>query len=314
MPMFLLEPYAGSVSRHICPQCGFKKVFTRYVNQDTGEHLADQVGRCNREDRCGYHYPPARYYQDHPLAAQGPVQHGASSALHRPLYQPPSFIPDMYFQGSLIHHSNNHLVTFLYGRFPAEEVNRAINNYHLGSSKHWAGSTVFWQVDYHGKVRAGKVMLYDQASGKRIKKPHHHITWVHSLLKLPGYHLEQCFFGEHLLKTAPFKVVGLVESEKTALIASLYFPDVLWLATGGLNNLTLAKCKVLKGRTVILYPDLNAFDKWAQKASCLQSVAKVKVSALLETNATIEERQRGLDLADYLLKSPYKKLLSVSVS
>ena len=70
-------------------------------------------------------------------------------------------------------------------------------------------------------------MLYNPDTGKRIKEPYNHITWVHTLLHKSGFNMKQCFFGEHLLaadKTCP---VALVESEKTALIASYYLPQYL---------------------------------------------------------------------------------------
>jgi hypothetical protein len=43
-------------------------------------------------------------------------------------------------------------------------------------------------------------MLYNANTGKRIKEPFNHATWVHSVLKLPEFNLQQCFFGEHLLQ------------------------------------------------------------------------------------------------------------------
>lgn len=42
-------------------------------------------------------------------------------------------------------------------------------------------------------------MLYNPTTGKRIKEPYNHVTWVHSVLHKEDYNLKQCFFGEHLL-------------------------------------------------------------------------------------------------------------------
>ena len=69
-----------------------------------------------------------------------------------------------------------------------------------GTSRQWNGSTVFWQVDSQGRARAGKVMDYNQDSGRRIKEPENRITWAHSLMQKQGYKIRQCLFGEHLLK------------------------------------------------------------------------------------------------------------------
>ncbi len=113
-------------------------------------------------------------------------------------------------------------------------------------------------------------------------------------------------FGEHLLidKTKP---VAIVESEKTAVIASVYLPQFIWVAVGSLTNLNAEKCSILKGRTVTLFPDLNGFDKWSSKAKELSRLATFTVSDLLERKASEAERKQGFDLADYLIKYDYKE-------
>jgi hypothetical protein len=126
------------------------------------------------------------------------------------------------------------------------------------------------------------------------------------------FELRQCLFGEHLLqdKTKP---VAIVESEKTAIIASVYLPQFVWVAVGSLTNLNAEKCQVLDGRTVALFPDLNGFDdlngfeKWSNKAKELSHLAIFTVSDLLERKATEAERKQGFDLADYLIKFDYRE-------
>lgn len=47
-----------SGKKEICPQCfSFKKTFVRYIDQ-TGELLPEIYGRCDREEKCGYHEKP----------------------------------------------------------------------------------------------------------------------------------------------------------------------------------------------------------------------------------------------------------------
>lgn len=84
---------------------------------------------------------------------------------------------------------------FLCGCLGKENALQLMQHYHLGAFRHWAGATVFWQIDTRGQVRAGKIMLYDPETGKRTKKPFNHIPWVHSLLNRPSYNLRQCLFG-----------------------------------------------------------------------------------------------------------------------
>ena len=83
---YILEPYAGRNSRHTCPQCGEPHEFTRYIDTDTGEILADNVGRCNRIDQCGYHYTPKQYFTGkgiEPPARPTPKPHRKLSELEQ---------------------------------------------------------------------------------------------------------------------------------------------------------------------------------------------------------------------------------------
>ena len=104
--------------------------------------------------------------------------------------------------------------------------------------------------------------------------------------------------------------MGIVESEKTAIVASIYIPEMVWIATGGKYG-----CKwkndasvhtVLSGRNVTLFPDLGAFNEWNEIATSIISAKAVAISDLLEKNATDNERGQGLDLADYLLPLDHK--------
>jgi len=64
---FKLERYhAGGSNRYVCPQCGRKKCFTRYIDVETGEYVAEECGKCNHTASCGYHYPPREFFRDHP--------------------------------------------------------------------------------------------------------------------------------------------------------------------------------------------------------------------------------------------------------
>ena len=97
--------------------------------------------------------------------------------------------------------------------------------------------------------------------------------------------------------------MAIVESEKSALIASAVFPDLIWLAAGNLNGLSLEKCQVLKNRKVTLFPDLGAFEKWSDKAMIIEKECncKINISTLLEDIATPEAKSKGFDIADYII-------------
>lgn len=294
-------------TRFLCPQCErSEKTFTLYIDKETGQSINAIVGRCNREINCGYHYTPKEYFQDNNISIDNPkflnvAKNGKNWQKMRVIEKLVSCIPIEVFKTSLQDHKTNQFVNFLMQHFGINITNEAVSNYFIGSSNKWNGATVFWQIDLSGKIRSGKIMLYNSITGKRIKEPFNHITWIHKTLKIAEFALSQCFFGEHLLidKT---KHVAIVESEKTAIIANIYLPQFIWLAVGSVTNLTIEKCKILKGHSVVLFPDVNCFEKWELIAKELSNSISIHVSDLLERKATNEERKLGLDLADYLLR------------
>lgn len=325
---FTLEKYRTPASRHTCPECGKRREFTRYVDTLGEVEFPAYVGKCNREMNCGYHYTPRQYFKDAGICfdRQGNIQTGSADTPRRRAVSRPqptaapmptaSHIDPAIFRRSLAGYERNNFAKFLRSKFGQETADAALTRYHVGTSRHWqnAGATVFWQVDISGKVRTGKVMLYDLDTGKRDKSEHRKPTWVHALLRLADFHLEQCFFGEHLLGSEPGKAVAVVESEKTAIIASVFFArmNYLWLATGGKNFPPLERWEALRGRRVVLFPDTGQpkgtdtqtpFEQWSAKADELRKAGfQVSVSDLLERRASADERDAGADLADYLLR------------
>ncbi|WP_170227829.1 DUF6371 domain-containing protein [Mucilaginibacter frigoritolerans] len=209
-------------------------------------------------------------------------------------------------------YAHNHFICFLAQLFGWEAALQAAERYNIGSSKHWHGATVFWQVDVNGLVRTGKVMLYNPNTGKRVKQPFNHIAWVHSLMRNVNknlemehpkseFHLKQCFFGEHLLGGDTSAMVGITESEKTAVMASIMMPGFIWLAAGSLHGLDEDKCRVLKNRRVMLFPDVGAHSYWTQCARFLNlkiPSATFTVHDEMERTATDEERENGADMGD----------------
>jgi hypothetical protein len=126
---------------------------------------------------------------------------------------------------TLCRYENNNFALWLRNRVGAEAANEAIRRYRFGTSKHWKGATVFWQIDGEGRIRTGKIMLYDRRTGHRIKvNGQARINWVHTALKLTDFNLKQCLYGEHLL-SGNNKPVAIVESEKTAIISKCFFTE-----------------------------------------------------------------------------------------
>ena len=201
--------------------------------------------------------------------------------------------------------ANNHLISYLKTMIPSSAIDRIITDYRLASTPDQA--IIFLQIDQDNQCHTGKIMQYDPATGHRIKdenKPGR-INWLHSILKRrkqlsPDWQLTQCLFGEHLLPRYPDKTVALVESEKTAIICAALMPQYLWLATGGKSQFN-DRLRVLKDRKIIAFPDIDAYHDWLRRTADFPHL-DLKVSDLLEKNATPEARAAHIDLADWLIE------------
>ncbi|MCB9341956.1 MAG: hypothetical protein H6577_27830 [Lewinellaceae bacterium] len=174
----------------------------------------------------------------------------------RPETPPPplkdlSFIPPETLRQSLTAYDRNNFVKWLHSLFDADLVTNLVECFNVGTSKHWNGATVFWQVDTDLKVRQAKVMLYNPTTGKRLKEdsePDKGKGKVYfagkSILRQKGIEapeLRQCFFGEHQLSRETGQILAIAESEKTAILMTAFArlgiaPKYTWLATGGKNG------------------------------------------------------------------------------
>ena len=164
------------------------------------------------------------------------------------------------------------------------------------------GRTVFPYVSREGYTVDGKVMRYDD-SGHRCREGGMNVTWLHAMEGLTPS-VPMCLFGEELMATAPFAPVGLVESEKTALIATLWESRCVWLATGGKGNFSARTLHVLAGRTVFVYPDADAVGDWLAEAYRLGPELDISFrlpAAYIRRISTAEAREAKWDLADLIV-------------
>lgn len=304
-------------TRHTCPQCGHKKEFTLYVDE-RNIPIDESCGRCNRE-RCGYHLTPSEYFKEHPTSDR-------MSFSTWKQFEPVKVVSVSYLPFSLLatdaHRSQNNLFRFMAKEFGEAESNRVFNAYRVGTSRHWRNndglSTTFPQVDDKNRLCQLKVMAYNPDTGKRMKKQDQAELWNDkaqkyftdtrpmdkiwfagkTLLRNYEANLQQTFFGCHLIKDA--SRVGIVESEKSALICSILMPEITWIATGGCNGCKWTERVVfqpLVGKRVVLYPDSGMFAKWQEKTVILRSNG-VDVTV----SRTCEGLPNNWDVADVLLR------------
>ena len=228
------------------------------------------------------------------------------------------------------------------GYMTREQMQEAVARYRLGCSR--SGGVIFWQIDTLEQTCDGKIMYYRPDCHRDHQC---HPQWVSNLLKrqflgrfpemapwMPETH--HCLFGTHLLATHPHPLpvwrgvvsphaeysidsppsqggarggspIAVVEAEKTAVILSAHYPQYLWLAAGGLTELTAQKLFPLRHHRIVLFPDTDtdqtAYKRWytiAQEARRLYDL-DIHVSSLLERRATAAQKQAKIDLVDYCL-------------
>lgn len=185
------------------------------------------------------------------------------------------------------------------GWLSEEQMRHAAERYRLGKSR--SGKTIYWMVDEMGIVRDGH--LAD--------------TWVSSLLKareprlLQSWHPRHCFFGLHLLTVCVDKPICVVESEASAVILSELFPESIWMAYAYPANMTVDLLEPLQDCPVTIYPQTDphmeiylSFLDFADTLRRVYPSIDISIERILEDNATDEQKQRNIDLVDFLFESP----------
>lgn len=198
----------------------------------------------------------------------------------------------------------NAFIDFLVYHFDLADVLKVANYYMLRT---YRCACVFPQIDGLGRLRTGKVIPY-KPDGHRDKSKG--CNWLHALYmrkqgKEPAdFHLKQCLFGEHLLAARPGATVALCESEKTAILGSLAFPNMLWVSVGGEMCLTAERVAPLQGRRVVIFPDADAVDVWKEKASEIPALR----GALFSNWAANEPAGSKRDIGDVIIERIRQKI------
>src|ERR1700761_760751 len=157
MNQYQLQPYHGPQSRYHCPECDHRtKTFSRYINIETGEELAPHVGRCDREDKCGYHLKPYNYLREIGYVHRPwTIDHSKKAKRHRPSTvdnrqkATEYYIHSDYVNDSFTNYGHNNFVQYLINRFGLDVADELVSRYRIGTSSYWHGATVFWQLDTH---------------------------------------------------------------------------------------------------------------------------------------------------------------------
>ena len=191
------------------------------------------------------------------------IQISRPTAVYEPTYNYIS--PDIVkrLQGQ-----RNTFIDFLLTLFDKPKVAAAVQRYFIGGDSH--GRTIFPNLDQEGRCVGGAVIPY-LANGHRDKSKG--ASNIHAELRRKDKTLpqqaDQVLFGSHLLRHYPAASVGVVESQKSAVILSIIYPDVVWLATAGMTNFNERLLFPIYDRNVVAYPDVNGVKVWTERAKDL---------------------------------------------
>ena len=198
------------------------------------------------------------------------------------------------------------------GMLTVGQMHHAADRYYLGKTR--SGSAIFWMIDEK---------LYPWEA--RIVRPDSSETWMSTLLKAREPLIEwweplHCLFGLHLLtnpvrnsvnpryRNSALLPVSIVESEQSAVILSELFPESIWMAYVNEMFLDMDLFAPLEGRKVIIYPRTDPtltnylfFEDLASTVRKRYPTIHIKVSTILEDNATDEQKSHCIDLVDLLI-------------
>ena len=120
---------------------------------------------------------------------------------------------------------------------------------------------------------------------------------------------EHCLFGLHQISESEQKPIGIVESERSAVLLSELCPELIWLAYIYGCNLNVNSFEPLQGRKITLFPRtdsvketyLSFLELADQVKRCYKDI-DISVSRFLEDNANDDQKRREIDLLQYLLE------------
>ena len=266
-----------------CPECGRKGVFVPYVDETNKIVDVEKFGRCERINSCGYiRYPDAKSNE---------------WIRKEPIYIPPQpteFVSQEIVEKTFNNFKENVFFQYLIRMFGKETAFELQSLYNIGTSK--TGGTIFWQQDRKNRFRTGKVIYY-KPDGHRDKDK---FSWfVHKKIR-EDFNFQQCFFGLHLVSAE--KPIALCESEKTAVIMSVYEPEFTWIASGGSEMLSDIR-KAELPRLDKVFADNGQFEKWAKATRNFEGrQMDVTVDQAVESGL-IEKGSDILDLYQIKLKN-----------
>lgn len=291
MSRYVFKPYATN-SKVDCPHCGGKKCFTLYIDTEkNNESLDTEFGRCDRENSCGY------------LKTPGQIGGGQYKSEDINII-PQQFVDKSIVEGCLTWYKKNPFTKCLVEKF-GNNAEQVLLKYFVGTTK--TLGTLFWTIDNNGVTHSGKVIHYIAIDSEEKLAPYRNKD------KQPYYPFKTedgyrpCFFGQHLVKKD--SSLWIVESEKTAILCAILWPQYTWISGGGSNGVTSGKIETLKSSgfegVVNIMPDA---DKAGREAMGRWTTNLDFYGYEVNVDDLGDQYQKGEDWADLILKDYKDKM------
>ena len=264
-----------------CPKCLKPNCFRHYIA------LPREYGICDHKNKCEHHNDPNKETPE------------IKKELYKLIGNEIEVLTEKVVEKKILYPTNEQLkvlnsLNSVFHSFCTDKLGIAtthLQRWNVGTDN--SGKTAFVMQTLSGKYLNIKYMQYfisaDGQNCKRGKK-------INFSLVAPDKNKEQyktCLFGEHLLTK---NIICLVESEKTAVISSFFYPQFDFLATGGSNGLTVEKVQQLNGKEVYYLADN---DKAGKENS---SIKKLDGYGIKYKVVQFEQAQEGEDLADLIIR------------
>ena len=202
------------------------------------------------------------------------------------------------------------------GDLTVRQMQHACQRYYLGKTK--SGQPIFWMID-------DMLTPLDAHIGST--------AWMSILLKareplIASWQVTHCLFGLHLISPPKLggargglrsaegrllpegrknkRIIAMVESEISAVLLSELLPEYVWMAYATTAHLSPELFAPLQGHKVILFPrtdpTLSTYLFFKDLAALVRQHygLDITVSRFLEDRASPEQKDRCIDLVDFL--------------
>ncbi len=319
-----------------CPECKEYR-FVRMINEN-GEFYPENVGRCDRENSCGYMYHASQWLKENPDANQIFESKKVKISEKKVINGYYSFNIGLYdgLKEDAIRYNkkyqswdskytcefSNYLINVLH--FTPEYIDEKMsefkmyekielyyeNIHEVNEILKSRTSVIYYYVNTKGDIRAIEQIYYN--GFKRSKYVTNRIlnkdycNWGN--YNIDSTEINWCLFGEHLIKEYTDKPIIITEGVKTAFGMGLFYPEYNWLATGSSNRLihlnfdTKHKVHFLPDAGFI--KDKSYAKIWKDKIKKMYGVNFKYDVYEFNDDCSTDEIKEGCDILDLQIKDP----------